>query len=251
MKQFIAMTRVSLRQVIGGRRIIGVGLVALLPPIVTLTTIGSYVDRGALRQFHDATIGVIFLIVIPVVALILGSGALGDERRDGTLSFLVLRPIRREAIVGAKLGAAATATFIVAGSGALLSALVLGGMSGVWDPLIPLLISVAIGSIAYASVFVILGFITARAVLIGLIYVFVWESGISFAADSLATVSLFRIGLSAYTGMVEFAVTDIGEVLGSVQPGVGGALVKIAVLAAAAVAIGASFLRKRDLVTKD
>ena len=123
----------------------------------------------------------------------------------------------------------------------------LGIRSANWETLGPLLLAVALSSLAYVSVFLALGYFTARAVLIGLVYVFVWESGMTSAIPSLSSVSLMRIGLSAYTALVPLGRTTIEDVLGVVQPGAGGALAKTVVMAVAGVATVALLLRHRDI----
>jgi len=58
-------------------------------------------------------------------------------------------------------------------------------------------------------------------VLLGLVYVFIWENGITFAAASLANVSLFRIGLSAYAGLVPESQRQLAETLALAGPEAG------------------------------
>jgi hypothetical protein len=53
------------------------------------------------------------------------------------------------------------------------------------EVLVPLLAAVAISSLGYVSVFVLLGYVTGRAVLYGLAYVFIWESGITSEGSEL------------------------------------------------------------------
>jgi ABC-2 type transport system permease protein len=249
MRAFIAITRLTLRQLLGGKRLIGLGLLALVPTAVTWLVTANLSDRAVAERFHDAPLAIVFLIVVPVVSLILGAAPLGDERRDGTLSFLILRPLPRSLIVGAKLLAAWLATTLIVGGSGALAASVVGVRIGDWSFVGPTVIAIGIAVLAYCAVFLLLGYFTARAVLIGLVYVFIWENGISLAAASLANVSLMRIGLSAYVGMVPEA-PSYGldeEVLGVVAPGVGGALAKALIVAAVVVLFTARQLRRRDL----
>ncbi len=251
MRGFVAITWLTLRQLLGGKRLLGLGLLALVPAVVTLIASSDLPDTGVIERFHDAPLGIIFLIVIPVVSLILGSAPLGDERRDGTLSFLLLRPLPRSLITGAKLFAAWVATTGVVATSGSLAAAVVGFRIGDWSYVLPTIAAIAIATLAYCAVFLLLGYITSRAVLIGLVYVFIWENGISLTSAALANVSLLRIGLSAYVGMVPAAGERYGldsEVLGAIAPGAGGAVAKVLVIAALAVATGASMLRRRDLL---
>jgi ABC-2 type transport system permease protein len=246
MTAFAAIVRTTLRQLVGGKRIFVLGALALLPALVTLVAGRGKTPSAAFREFHEAPIAILFLIVLPIVSLILGSAALGDERRDQTLSFLVLRPLRREVIAGAKLASAGITSWLVAGGGAGLAAMVLGLASGRWV-LGPILLGTAISTIAYTSVFMVLGYLTGRAVLIGLVYVFIWEGGVTFAADSLANASLFRIGLTAHAALVPGSEPLLDDVLGALRPGAGGAVAKATVIAAVAMAATGLLLRRRDV----
>jgi ABC-2 type transport system permease protein len=248
MTAFLAVVKVTLRQLLGGKRLLAFGLLALLPSVVMFLSTRTASDRAVIERFHDAPLVIIFLIVLPVVSLILGASSLGDERRDGTLSFLILRPVPRWLIAAAKLAAAWMATTAIVGPAAVLAAGVVGIRAGDWSLLAPALFSASLSALAYVSVFLLLGYFTSRAVLLGLVYVFIWENGITFAAASLANVSLFRVGLSAYAGLVPESQPQLAEALGSVTPGAGGAAAKAIVIAVIAVFAAASLLRRRDLL---
>jgi len=247
MRAWTAVLRTTIRQLLGGKRSLFLGLLALIPALVTFLATTNTSPSGAFRTFHDAPVAILFLIVLPIASLVLGSAALGDERRDGTLSFLVLRPMRRSAIASAKLAAAWIAAVAVSGFATLAAAVVISIRVDDWGMLLPLMVGAALSCAAYTAVFLVLGHLTSRAVLAGLVYLFLWESGISFAAESLANVSLFRIGLSAYAGMVDGAPTILDDVLGSLTPGPGGAAVKAVVITAGAVGGAAWLLAHRDL----
>ncbi len=248
MRAFLALVGNTLRQQLGGRRVILLLLLGLVPAgVLGVLLADEHTANGARQAFHEAPLAILFFIVLPVASLVFGAGALGDERRDGTLSFILLRPLPRTLLAAAKLLGAWLAAFIVVGTGALAMSVLLGIRSANWETLGPLLLAVALSSLAYVSVFLALGYFTARAVLIGLVYVFVWESGMTSAIPSLSSVSLMRIGLSAYTALVPLGRTTIEDVLGVVQPGAGGALAKAAVTAVAGVATVALLLRHRDI----
>jgi len=249
MRGVLSIVRVSLRQALGGKRIIALGLVGLIPAIVMWLASQHLTERAAFQRFHEAPMPILFLMVLPICALVIGSGAMGDERRDGTLSFLLLRPIPRWMIVAAKFFAAwLAATGIVALSG-IAASVALGARSGDYGTIGPVVISVAISTAAYVAVFMLLGHLTSRAVLIGLVYVFIWESSITFAAPALANASLFRIGLTAYASMVAVP-SDFDEVLGNLAPGTWGAVAKAVGITGLAVWALASMLRRRDTVSE-
>ncbi|HSG80234.1 MAG TPA: ABC transporter permease [Acidimicrobiia bacterium] len=237
----------TLHQLFSGRRPILLGLLAVLPPVVTFFVVRGVSEGVALRRFHDVSITLLFILVLPLVALVLGAAALGDERRDTTLTVLVLRPMRRETIVGAKLAAAWIAVTAIVGGAAAASGIVLGVAAGVWEPLVPLVLGIALSALGYVAVFLILGYLTPRAVLIGLIYVFIWENAISFTVDGFAVLSLFRIGITGYAAMVDLAPRFLSDVLGSLDPGMYGAAAKAIGVAVVATMAGAWMLRRRDI----
>jgi len=249
MRAFTAMTAAALRQLLGGRRLLWLGLPAAALPAVILALVLTQETTaiGARRAFHEAPIGILLFVVLPLVSLVFGAAALGDERRDQTLSFLLLRPRPRCSITAAKLLAAWAASFLVAGTAAAAMGLVLGLDGAGWDPLGPLVLACALATLCYVSVYLVLGYLTSRAVLIGLAYLFVWETGFTAAIESLAPVSLFRIGLSAYVAEYPLGMAYLDELLGSVRPGTGGAVAKAVVLALAAVMVLTLLLRNRDI----
>jgi ABC-2 type transport system permease protein len=247
MRAFSAMVRVGLRQVMNRKRLIGLSLLGLLPAVVAwFATADSLTDADVRSQYHDAPMAMLFLIVVPVVALMLGSGALGDERRDGTLSFLTLRPNPRWSITTAKLVAAAIATAVASAGAATVTAAVVGIRAGDWSLVWPTVLGASVTALAYVSVFLVLGYLTSRAVLIGLAYLFIWESGVTFAAPSLANVSLFRIGVSAYAGIVPDSRSTLDEIIGVLAPGAGGAALKSVGIAAVCVTVTAFLLKRTD-----
>jgi ABC-type transport system involved in multi-copper enzyme maturation permease subunit len=246
MKGFVAMVSVGLRQLLGGKRMIVFALLGAIPGVIAFLTTRDLTPAAVVSTFHEGPIGTLFFIVIPITSLVLGAGALGDERRDSTLSFLTLRPRPRWVISAAKIASAWLATTMIVGLSAAIAAGVVGWRIGDWTLIAPAVLGAAIAALGYTSVFTVLGFLTRRAVLLGLIYVFIWENGITFGAASLANVSLFRVGVSAHVGLVPESRDILSEVLGTVTPGAGGAVAKGLVIAAVAGLIAASMLKRRD-----
>lgn len=248
MTGLLAIARVTLRQLLGGKRMIVFALLALLPAVVMWFSTGGLTARAVAERFHEAAVGTLFLAVVPIVALVFGASTLGDERRDHTLSFLLLRPRPRWTVAAAKLAAAWLATAVLVVPSAALAAGVVAVRSGDTGLIGPAMLAVALSALAYTAVFLVIGFLTGRAVLLGLVYVFVWENGITFGAPALANISLFRIGLSAHAGLVPDSAPILADALGSVTPGAGGAIAKAFVIAAACIAITGAMLRRRDLL---
>jgi ABC-2 type transport system permease protein len=248
MRSLRAITVATVRQVLGLRRAIIFGLAAMAPALVFLLTTQALVDEAALDRFLGMVVGLYFPLLVPIVALIISASALGDERRDGTLSFLVLRPIPRSVISGSKfLGAVLVAAGLNAIGGAALG-IVYAVETGSWGVVLPLVAGGVVASIVYASLFVPLGFFTDRAVLVGLAFVFIFENGVVSALSGLSSISPWRLGMSAFSGLapaeVASQLTDIGIANFS---GLGSTLFRTVVIAALSIAATTLVLRRRDL----
>lgn len=261
MTRFLAIIRVTLLQLIGRRRSIGLLLLAAVPAVILLLVGLNVNERDTEEFFRTVILWLVLGVVVPIIAIVLGSGSLGDERAQKTMSYLALRPIRREVIATAKLLATWLASFLVAGAGALLTAVALGITIGSWDETLAILVATAVTTLGFVAVTQLVGYITERAVIIGLAYLLIWETIVTSAASQVATTSIWRMGLSAYAGIIAGdhwgsalglearVVADLKDLLSGVGPGAGGALVKVLGLSMVSVLALGYLMRERDLVS--
>jgi ABC-2 type transport system permease protein len=250
MTPLLAIVRVTVRQLTGRTRLLGFGLLSLVPAVL-LAAVSRSANPGAL----DLELGVLlvvpfFALVIPITNLILAGSALGEERRDRTLSFLVLRPISRLQIAAAKtLAAAAVSTgFAVVGTLALsLTWLVVGGSLDVFPSI---LMGATLACVMYSAVFVLLGNVLARSTLVGLLYVLFIEFVLVEALPRLAGASLWRISLGATleTMPAHFPARALLGALGEWVPSVGSALIVTAAITLVTVGICTVLLKRTDAI---
>lgn len=244
----LTITGVTVRQVLGIKRLVGFGLLSLFPAFIFMVSSGNQSGNALLESFIGIGVGLLYFVAVPVVTLILSASALGDERRDQTLSFIALRPIRRSAIAASKLTAAVTAAFVFTGAGALAMSVAYGIRSSDWNYVIPMLASAAVATMVYAAVFVPLGYLSERSTLIGLAYVFIWEGAIVSAIGTLANTSPWRIGFTAFLALAPEEAQFVEADLGIVDPRLGPTLITVAVFIALSLVVTTWILRKRDLV---
>ena len=261
MRRLVAIIRVTILQLIGRRRSIGLLILAAVPALIFLLITLNVDDREAEEWFRTLILFIMLAVVVPVIAVVIGSASLGDERSQKTISYIALRPIPRELIAVAKLVASWISSFVIAGSGAALAAVVLGASVGSWDEFGAILIATAITTLGFTAVTQTLGYLTDRAVIIGLAYVFIWEDVVTGAASQVATTSIWRMGASAYAGIVAGdhwgsalgleaqVVADLEDLLAGVNPGAWGALFKVLAISAVSILVLAYFMRERDLVS--
>jgi hypothetical protein len=94
-------------------------------------------------------------------------------------------------------------------------------------------------------VFVPLGYLFSRSLLIGLGYVLIGETILAFVIPGLAQLSIWRISMSIYASVEEFGTEGLA-VLGPIAPGAGGGIAKIAAVLVLGIALLTWALRKRD-----
>jgi len=248
MSAFLAITSATIRQILGVRRAILSGLALLVPAGVFLLMSQTLSEEAALDRFLFMLVGLYFPLIVPIVTLVFSASALGDERRDGTLSFLVVRPIPRTTIAVAKTSGALVVAVALNALGGAALALVYAVETGSWAPLLPIVVGGAAASVIYGAVFVLLGFFTDRAVVIGLLYVLIFETAVFGALTGLHALSPWRTGLAIFAGL---APSDVAGELGTYGPaelmGLGRALTLTAGITLASVAATAVVLRRRDL----
>lgn len=170
---FVEIAIVTLRALLGRRRTLLMLLLAGIPILVGL------IVRANGRGVPDvgATLdGLVIRVVLPLVALVFGTAALGSELEDGTAVHLLTKPIRRSTIVLAKITVAGTLTAALLVPSTVLAGVLLARPGA--DSLattFAIAIGVLIGSYLYVAIFVALSIVTSRGLLIGLGYALIWE----------------------------------------------------------------------------
>jgi ABC-2 type transport system permease protein len=140
-------------------------------------------------------------LLAPVATLVFASAALGDPNEDGTLVYLWLRPVPRWRIVTAAIASSVTITWPVV-VGPLLLAAAATGAGGAVIRAAAVATSVAV--VAYSGVFVALGLRVRRALMWGLLYIFIWEGFVAQANSSAA-----RLSIRSYTRSLLSQIADV------------------------------------------
>ena len=182
-----------------GVAMVGVGM-AIGWPSNDVMSMESQLGDGA---FFVAGLGL--ALVVPIVSVVFASSVLGDAREDGTLVYLWLRPMDRSAVAAGAMGAAVAAalplTVIPVGVGGWLAA---GRVTGSGELALAGLTASAFGTVAYASMFMLIGLLLKRPVMWGIFYVLVWEGLAAQISDSAALFSLRGYTQSLSAQMTSF-----------------------------------------------
>ena len=251
MRAFFLITRSVMGRLLGLRRSIGLlVLTGSIAPILLVLAPGRSDDQMT-TLYNDITVGLGVSILFPVAALIVSTAALGEERKSHTLPFLLLKPVSRWVIALAVVTAAAVASFVIMQAGVLASWIAAAAVTGDWSIGVSTTVAAAVQSVASAALFVPLGLVLGRAALVGLGYLMIWELILGAVIEGIQASSIYRIVLSAWADVATMTpdnLETVNEVLGRVEPGLGGAVAKTAVLAIISVAVTGWLLRRRDLV---
>jgi len=182
------IVRLGVRSIFGRWR----GALLFVLPLVLIALsilVRALVGQDATGAEHTLY-GLGLVVIVPLVALLATSGLLAPEIDDGSISYLLAKPISRYTIVASKLLVAAACIVVFAAVPVLLAGLVLRT-----DDLgfgLGFGLGALAGGIAYCAVFAMLSVMTRHAVVIGLIYLLVWEGLLGGLLDGVRWLSVTR-----------------------------------------------------------
>jgi len=160
---------ITARGLFGRRRIL---LLLPLPVLlVGLALICRSYDVDPQQWGQAVVLGLGLAVVLPVIALIVGTGVLGSEVDDGTIVHILTKPLPRRDIILAKLLVAAGVSAVVTAVPLFVAGLLADGVRFG----LALAVAAAAGALAYSALFLLLSLVTRRPVLLGLVYILVWE----------------------------------------------------------------------------
>jgi hypothetical protein len=199
-------------------------------------------DQGALYSDIITNVGYTYAIAV----LILTVATLREERDGGTLPYIYMRPIPRITLAMWSIVAGIAAALTIAVGGWLatvLATLAVGADPSMTLPGLSLFVAAAVG---YAAIFVPLGYLVPRSLLVGLGYIIVIESIMAEVVTGLAQFSIWRISVSIYADLATVLGDEAIEALGSVSPGVGGGVLKLTAALAVGLITLTLALQRRD-----
>jgi ABC-2 type transport system permease protein len=240
-----AILTLTLRQLLGKRRaLLMLGLVALPVIVAVAFRIG---EPDVDRQEWVANVllkGFIITAILPLCTLVFGTMTLGEDIEDGTAVYLLSKPLPRSQVIAAKLGAAwLVAALLVSLSTEISGAIALQGTGGA-SILVGFTVATVLGSLVYCCVFVFLSVVTNRALIGGLIYVFLWEGVVTelFTGTRIFSVRQYTLGVADLIANTSHHTFEAN--LGGVA-----ALVLMAIVAIAAIALAIRRLSRFEIRT--
>jgi ABC-2 type transport system permease protein len=133
-------------------------------------------------------------VIVPLVALLAATGALSTEIDDGSIVYLLSKPIKRSTIVLTKAVVAIGVIFALGAVPMTLAGIILDHSD------LRTAVAFGIGSlvagIAYTGIFIALSVMSGNAVTIGLIYALLWEGVMGQYVDGAKALSVQQWSLA-------------------------------------------------------
>ncbi|MDW3213629.1 MAG: hypothetical protein R8G01_06520 [Ilumatobacteraceae bacterium] len=228
---------VVLRQLITRGRVAALMLVGVVVTVVAVAVGAADASSDPVETGVRLISDLGFTTLVPIVALVFASAALGDLREDSTLVYLWLRPMDRWPVVVGGWLASVTVSLPLTLVPLTVSSIVVDGGS---DLVVATLLAAVVGVIAYSAIFVLAGLMLKNAIVWGLGYILIWE-GIVAAFGSFAA----KLAIRGYTRSILTSITDVDLDLGDLGLAVGVVMPLLA--AVVALAMAAVRLRSMDV----
>jgi ABC-2 type transport system permease protein len=212
---------ITVRATLGRRRAILFAIPAVILIALTLILRASH---PAALVWPDQLLGDFgFSVLLPLTALIIGTGVLGAEIDDGSVVHLLATPVRRADVIITKFAVAVGLTALFAAVPELIAGL-LAPHAG--KLALALFVGALVGAVVYSAVFLLASVLTTRAIAFGLLYVAIWEGLLSNLVGGVRILSIahyalgvanaiypdqnLQAGLSLSTSLILGAVITVG-----------------------------------------
>ncbi|REF37780.1 ABC transporter permease [Thermasporomyces composti] len=152
-----------------------------------------HLSAGLLQTFALGTI-------VPLLGLITGTGVIGSEIDDGSIVYILSKPVRRSVIVVTKLLVSIACLVVFAAIPIVAAGLVMVGLDE--GMAVGFGVGAVVAGIAYSALFLLLAVVTKHAVVFGLIYALIWESMVGGFIPGAQMLSIQQWALALTEAMV-------------------------------------------------
>jgi ABC-2 type transport system permease protein len=199
------IVRITTRALFGRRRFL---LLLPLPLLVVgLAVLADSLGEPPEEWGPPIIVGLGIAVVLPVLALVIGTGVLGAEIDDGTIVHILAKPLPRREIILAKVCVAVVITAITIA----VPMFAIGLLAGSTRLAVGLAVASAVGAAAYSALFVALSLLTRRPVLVGLVYVLIWEGllGNVLSGTQVLSIQQYVIAVADRISQSSFLATSV------------------------------------------
>ncbi|MCX4907086.1 ABC transporter permease [Streptomyces sp. NBC_00878] len=208
------VARLTYRGLLGRRRALILGA---LPALLIVISVAVRGFTGADDQVASDVLGGFALAtMVPIIGVIAGTGAIGPEIDDGSVVYLLAKPVKRPTIIFTKLIVAIAVTMAFSAIPTFLAGMILNGNGQ--QIAVAYTVAALVASIAYAAIFLLLGTITRHAVVFGLVYALVWETLFGSLVSGARTLSVqqWSLAVAQKVSGGDLVTSDVGLTTGTV-----------------------------------
>jgi ABC-2 type transport system permease protein len=192
------IVRLALQALLGRRRF---WLLLLMPLVLVALAVVVRALAGVGESYEQILVVLGVGLVLPLVALLTTSSALGPEMDDGSIVYLLAKPVSRHVIAASKYAVALVATL---GFGVLplpVTGFVLDPSRG--EATLAWTAGGVIAAAAYCGLFLAVSAVTRHAVVVGLLFLLVWEGLLGNLLSGVRWLSI-----SNWAGSLADALSD-------------------------------------------
>ena len=203
------------RQLFARKRLWLALIFSLVPLIFTIFFKFSSEDaEGSRIQFFSTLCREIIIgTIVPLAAAVFGTTAFGGEVDDGTLVYLLVKPLSRWKIVVSKYVIAVLATIGVMIPAMALPWYMLSGPELSLDVLNGFLIGGTLGAAIYCAIFLALGLASRRSLVLSLLYVIAFEAVLSRNLIGVKSLSVREFSVAVSQAASSDAIKLTGYVV--------------------------------------
>lgn len=216
MTAIIALYRLLLRQQVTAGRL---ALVAGFSALALAVALG--IARQVTDDAAEATVEFISVfglsLMVPIISLVLSASTFGELVEDETLVYLWHRPVARWKLALAAWMAAASVAIPLTAGPLMVAAAIASRDAGTVGAVV---VSTALAALAYSGLFVLLGLLLRRALIWGLVYLFIWELFVANVGGGSARLSVktYPSSVLAQLSDVELRLADYSTATGVIVP---------------------------------
>ncbi len=186
------VARLALASLLGRKRSwLLIGLAGLLFIVAGLTRWGSGADIGAsstlIQNFGLGTL-------VPVMCLLIGTGVIAPEIEDGSVVYILAKPLPRATIALTKLAVAEAVALVFTVVPVLIATQIAGDEGG--RLALGMGLATALAAVAYTSVFFAIAVLAKNPTIIGLIYALLWEGTLAGYVPGVKSASIRQWALA-------------------------------------------------------
>jgi ABC-2 type transport system permease protein len=181
------IAKLALQALLGRRRF----YLLLAFPVLLIGLVGLVTALTDGEAAWEILPGLGYPLVLPLVAILAASSVLGPEVDDGSIVYLLSKPVSRYGVAISKWLVALAATLAAGALPIYVAALITGDSARA----AALFVGAAVAGTTYSALFLAISAVTRHAVIASLMFVLIWESLLGNLFTGVAWLSIGQWGL--------------------------------------------------------